>query len=103
MNAPISQLIRFFRSLQDARLSFERLSEVQDQDEEEKHMHIELSDQDFIYQNGIEKGIRINELDFQYEGPKSPFVLKDINLYIPEGKTTAIVGASGSGKTTLMK
>lgn len=103
MNAPISQLIRFFRSLQDARLSFERLSEVQDHEEEEKQTHIELFDQDFTHKNGIEKGIRINELNFQYEGPKSPFVLKGINLYIPEGKTTAIVGASGSGKTTLMK
>jgi ATP-binding cassette subfamily B protein len=30
-------------------------------------------------------------------------VLDDIDLIIPEGKITAIVGASGSGKTTLMK
>ena len=30
-------------------------------------------------------------------------MLRDIALSIPEGKTTALVGASGSGKTTLMK
>jgi ATP-binding cassette subfamily B protein len=103
MNAPVSQLIRFFRSLQDAKLSFERLSEVQDQEEEEKEEHLQLTDQDFISQNEGSRGINIKNLDFQYEGPNSPLVLKDIDLLIPEGKTTAIVGASGSGKTTLMK
>ena len=30
-------------------------------------------------------------------------VLKDINLQIPEGKTTCILGGSGSGKSTLIK
>ncbi|WP_452600533.1 peptidase domain-containing ABC transporter [Pontimicrobium sp. MEBiC06410] len=103
MNSPVNQLINFFRSLQDARLSMERLSEVQDQEEEEEEGQIKLTDKDLSYQNDIEKGIKIHNLDYQYEGPKSPFVLKNINLFIPEGKTTAIVGASGSGKTTFMK
>src|SRR4029078_9496300 len=47
--------------------------------------------------------IFIRDLSFQYEGPNSPFVLKSINLTIPRGRVTAIVGTSGSGKTTLMK
>ncbi len=47
--------------------------------------------------------IQFKNVSFQYEGPKSPYVLKDINFTIPDGKITAIVGASGSGKTTLMK
>jgi ATP-binding cassette subfamily B protein len=42
-------------------------------------------------------------LSFQYEGPRSPYALKDINLFIEENKITAIVGTSGSGKTTLLK
>ena len=42
-------------------------------------------------------------MSFQYQGPMSPFILKNIDLFIPEGKITAIVGISGSGKTTLMK
>lgn len=42
-------------------------------------------------------------LSFQYEGPRSPKVLDSVDLVLPEGKVTALVGASGSGKTTLLK
>lgn len=103
MNSPVSQLINFFRSLQDARLSLARLNEVQNHSEEEQGNHVLLLSPKYTEQNGIEKGIYFKNVSFQYEGPQSPFVLKNINLSIPEGKITAIVGASGSGKTTLMK
>ncbi|MDR0547223.1 MAG: peptidase domain-containing ABC transporter, partial [Dysgonamonadaceae bacterium] len=96
MNSPVNQLVDFFRGLQDARLSLERLNEVQNHEEEEQSGQIEFAGADG-------KGIKIDNLAFQYEGPHSPFVLKNIDLEIPEGKITAIVGASGSGKTTLMK
>lgn len=99
MNSPISQMINFFRSLQDAKLSFERLMEVESLDNEEKENQIKLTKG----QNITNKGIIINNLSYQYEGPKSPFVLKKVSLQIPKEKVTAIVGASGSGKTTLMK
>ncbi|WP_175620881.1 peptidase domain-containing ABC transporter [Chryseobacterium schmidteae] len=103
MNSPVSQLISFFRSLQDAKLSLSRLNEVQNHPEEEQENQIPLLSKKYTEQNGIEKGIYFKNLSFQYEGPQSPYVLKDINLFIPDGKVTAIVGASGSGKTTLMK
>jgi ATP-binding cassette, subfamily B, bacterial len=97
MNAPVNQLVSFFRSLQDAKLSLERLNEVQNHPTEEN-----ISNQTPLSkEEGL--GVRFQEVSFQYEGPKSPYVLKDINFTIPEGKITAIVGASGSGKTTLMK
>lgn len=101
MNSPISQLINFFRSLQDAKLSLSRLDEVQNHPQEEQE---ELKAVNLINsQNGMTKGIIFKKVAFQYEGPTSPYILRNINLLIPEGKITAIVGASGSGKTTLMK
>lgn len=103
MNSPLGQLIDFFRSLQDAKLSLERLNEVQNHKTEEQEGQKELPIVIDPKQNGIERGIRLKNVSFQYEGPKSPFVLKDIDMVIPEGKITAIVGASGSGKTSLMK
>ena len=103
MNSPINQLVTFFRSLQDAKLSLSRLNEVQNHPEEEKAEHLPLMHKRFTHQNSIEKGIYFKNVSYQYEGPQSQYVLKDINLFIPEGKVTAIVGASGSGKTTLMK
>ena len=97
MNSPVSQLLQFFISLQEAKLSLERLTEVQEHktEEQEKSQEVIATDRG--------TAIQINDVSFQYEGPKSPYILKDVNLNIPEGKITAIVGASGSGKTTLLK
>lgn len=53
--------------------------------------------------NVSEDSIRFKNISFIYPGAGNDPVLKDINLNIPIGKTTAIVGTSGSGKTTLLK
>jgi ATP-binding cassette subfamily B protein len=103
MNSPVNQLVYFFRSLQDARLSLERLNEVQNNPDEEQPEQLSLDIQGREKINSADKGISIKNVSFQYQGPMSPYVLKDIDLFIPEGKITAIVGTSGSGKTTLLK
>jgi ATP-binding cassette, subfamily B, bacterial len=50
----------------------------------------------------LKKGISVDGLRFRYENSKRE-ALSDINLFIPAGKTVAIVGGNGSGKTTLVK
>lgn len=95
LNSPLQQLIGFIRSAQDAKISMERLSEIHGAANEEPLEDIKISE--------IPKGdIEISNLSFSYT-PISGEVLQDINLTIPRGKTTAIVGTSGSGKTTLIK
>ena len=97
MNSPVNQLVNFFRSLQFAKLSMERLNEIQNYPLEESE-----KSQKIISKN-ISGEILFDNLSFQYEDRGSLFVLKDIYLKIPNGKVTAIVGTSGSGKTTLLK
>jgi subfamily B ATP-binding cassette protein MsbA len=46
----------------------------------------------------IEQGIRLESVSFAYGGEQ---VLDAIDLAIPAGRTTALVGASGAGKTTI--
>ncbi|MBK7132511.1 MAG: peptidase domain-containing ABC transporter [Bacteroidales bacterium] len=97
LNVPLSQIISFFRMSQDAKMSLDRLSEVHDLDEEEPDSGLK------VRKLPDKKDIYINNLSYQYEGPRSPYALKDVDLYIEENKVTAIVGTSGSGKTTLLK
>lgn len=101
INSPIAQLITFFKVLLEAHLSFNRLDEVHNHEEEEKSWQIDLPKAKA--ENTDRPGIRLQNIYFQYEGPKSPFILNDLSFLIPDGKITAITGASGSGKTTLMK
>jgi ATP-binding cassette, subfamily B, bacterial len=97
LNVPVNQIIGFFRISQDAKMSLDRLSEVHNLDEEEPDPEVK------IRKMPDKKDLYFNGLSYQYEGPRSPFALKDIDLVIEDNKTTAIVGTSGSGKTTLLK
>lgn len=97
MNSPVEQLIAFMQQAQDARLSLERLNEIHQLKDEEP------AGADFYHYLPENRTIRLENLSFTYGGAGNEPVLKDIDLVIPEGKVTAIVGTSGSGKTTLLK
>lgn len=98
LNSPIDQLINFYRESQDAKLSIARLSEVHEKEDEED------SSQKYIQEIPSQQDITMNDISFAYDTTMvGKPVVRNIQLNIPSGKQTAIVGTSGSGKTTLMK
>ena len=97
LNSPIEQLVGFTQQGQDAKISLERLNDINVLEDEEP-LHKE-----FNHALPEEHSIHIKNLSFTYPGAGNEPVLKNINLSIPQGKVTAIVGMSGSGKTTLVK
>ncbi len=97
LNSPIEQLIGFTQQAQDAKISLERLNDIHALDDEEP------PHKEYNHVLPEEHSINIKDLSFTYPGAGNEPVLKKINLTIPQGKITAIVGMSGSGKTTLVK
>lgn len=97
LNSPAEQIIGFLQRYQDAKLSLDRLNEINiipDEEQPEANLLKALPDN---------RDIHVEDLSFTYPGAGNEPVLCDINLKIPQGKITAIVGSSGSGKTTLLK
>ncbi|MCM1372675.1 MAG: peptidase domain-containing ABC transporter [Bacteroides sp.] len=97
LNGPLVQFINFIVSAQYARISFLRMNEIR-----------QLEDEDELLSVGMNtilpesKSLVLEGVMFQY-AQHLPVILKGINLCIPENKVTAIVGASGCGKSTLLK
>lgn len=97
LNSPVEQLIQFIYSWQDVSISLDRMNEIHTEDNEENSdRHITS-----FAQNDLD--IKVENLSFKYDIYNPTPILDNLNLTIPNGKVTAIVGASGSGKTTLIK
>jgi ABC transporter, ATP-binding protein len=99
LNGPVEQLVRLIYSWQDVSISLERINEI----------HLEIKEENVgrtqraYGKESDATSLSLFNLSFKYDVYGSEDILSDINLFIPNGKVTAIVGASGSGKTTLIK
>ena len=97
LNVPITNLIEFAYSFQNAKIALERLEDVhlrQDEDEKNANKLVNIPQ---------EKSISLSNITFRFGDPHAKKIIDNLSIYIPEGKITAIVGVSGSGKTTLIK
>lgn len=97
LNSPVEQLMAFLYAVQDVRISLERINEIHTKDNEEDSSRTINTHKD----RGL--GITFSSACFKYDKHNPKYTLEDIDIHIPQGKVTAIVGASGSGKTTLIK
>ena len=97
LNSPVEQLMNFFYSLQDVKISLERINEIHQMDDENGKEGLLTSIED------KNEGIDIKNIMFKYDPHALRKTIDDVSIHIPHGKVTAIVGASGSGKTTLIR
>jgi len=100
LNSPVEQLIQFIYSWQDVSISLDRMNEIHTETEEENAARTQNT-----YTEETKEGhsLSVRDVSFKYDLYNPKDILSNIDLSIPNGKVTAIVGASGSGKTTLVK
>ena len=96
---PVQSIVRVYNNLQKANAAAQRVFELLDADET-----IYEADNAALLDTFADN-IEYRHVSFAYQAdPQSEhvYVLRDIDLIIPKGKTVAIVGPSGAGKTTLV-
>ena len=97
LNSPVEQLMNFFYSVQDVKISLERINEIHQMDDENGKEGLKTA------VDNPSDGIHIDHIMFKYDPHALSKTIDDVDIHIPQGKVTAIVGASGSGKTTLIR
>lgn len=94
---PLLRLSSIWQSIQELKVSFERLADVVDTPEESDE-----ADKQKIPLPPIAGEVRFDDLCFAFT-PGGAQVLRHIDLTIPAGTFVGVVGQSGSGKSTLTK
>ncbi len=96
---PVQSIVRVYNNLQRANAAAARIFEIMDADE----TIYEKPDAQPL--TAFNHNIEYRNVSFAYRTDSAAepvYVLRNINLTIPCGKTIAIVGPSGAGKTTLV-
>lgn len=92
--SPVGTLITSNQTIQDALIAADRLFQIMD-------LECEQDDTEKVTLTSEMIGdITFHDVAFRYGSRKQVF--ESLNLTIPKGKTTAVIGESGSGKTTLI-
>ena len=94
---PLLRLSSIWQSIQELKVSFERLADIIDTQEESSE-----ADKANIPLPEIDGEVKFDNITFRFPNATQD-VLKNINITIPKGKFVGIAGQSGSGKSTLMK
>lgn len=90
---PAKDFARTFNTIQKGMASLDRVNKILDET-----MHVpEIANP--IRISDFKESIEFRNVSFKYA---EKYVLRNINLTIPKGKTVALVGQSGSGKSTLV-
>ncbi len=94
---PLLRLSSIWQSIQELKVSFERLADIIDTPQESNE-----ADQSNILIPTIKGKVKFNDVSFSF-ADKGKNILKNIDLEINAGQFVGIAGQSGSGKSTLMK
>jgi ATP-binding cassette subfamily B protein len=94
---PLLRLSSIWQTIQELRVSFERLADVIDTPQESNEQ-----DKAKVPLPPIDGAVTFDNLSFAF-GPGMTPVLNDVSLQVKTGTFVGIVGQSGSGKSTLMK